>query len=111
MTMRAKVLIGGILIGLAVLASSTGVLVAQEPTAMPGSTAMAGQMDMTDGATPGADDAEMAAQMERMMEQCASMMEMMTMMMGMMGGDMSGMMDGEDMSGMGGADATPSPAP
>ena len=110
MTSRAKAAIGGVLVGLAVLASTTGALVAQESTPA-ADRAMADDMTMMAAGTPAPGDAEMTAQMQQMMEQCTQMMEMMSMMMGMMG-DMEGMqgMEGmEGMEGMPGAAATPAP--
>ncbi len=96
-TTRGKATIGGVLVGLLVLALTTGSLFAQEPTATPGGTATPDHMATTSAATPEAADPQTAGQMERMMEQCLAMMEMMSM---MMGGDMAGTMEGQDMQGM-----------
>lgn len=109
-TMRTKAAIGGVLVGLALAVSTTGALLAQEPTTGPDTTPMAGDMGMMEAATPAADGAGMAEQMQRMMEQCIQMMQMMQMMMGMMGGN-SGMMGGQGMEGMGGMEGMPAGTP
>ena len=92
---RVTVVIGGALVGLALLTATAGLLSAQEPDAAAAGTPMADHGAMM----PGAD----TEKMEQMMDQCLAMMEMMSMMMGMMGGDMSGM------EGMPAAASTPEP--
>ena len=89
-------LIGGVLIGLATVTATNGLL-PQESTAAAGGVPMAGQAVLPQAATPAADDVAMADKMDRMMDQCLAMMEMMS---AMMGGDMAGMMSGEGMEGM-----------
>ena len=130
-TTLGKTAIGGALIGLAVLAVTTGALVAQEPTApaggtptpdhagmmggmaaMPGGTPTAGEMHETMhrmmDAMHGAGTSDrmheaMGPDGERLMEQCVAMMQMM--------GMMSGMMSGQGMEGMMGMPSpTPTPA-
>lgn len=99
-------LIGGVLIGLALLTAINGLL-PRESTAAAGGAPMAAQAVMLQAATPAADETEMAEKMERMMDQCLAMMEMMS---AMMGGDMSGMMGGEGMQGMAGMEDMPAAA-
>ena len=82
---RSKAVIGGVLIGLALLVLTVGPLLAQDSTAAPGGTPTGGDMSMMGAATPSARD-------QQMMEQCMAMMKMM---MGMMGGDMSGTTGGD----------------
>ena len=119
-TILGKAAVGGARIGLAVLASTTGALVAQEPTAPPGGTPTPGEMHETMhrmmDAVHGAGTSDrmheaMGPDGERLMEQCSAMMAMMGMMAQMMGGDMSGMMGGQGMEGMMGMPSpTPTPA-
>ncbi|MGH2532802.1 MAG: hypothetical protein ACRDJW_10925 [Thermomicrobiales bacterium] len=131
-TIRGKVTLGGVLVGLAVLALTSGPLLAQTEPPAADATPTADQMDMMGDATPVAGGMPMVGEMhelmhqmmdtmhgpgtsdrmheamgtegEQMMEQCAAMMGMMGMMMGMMGGQ--GM---EGMEGMQGMDGTPMP--
>lgn len=94
-------LIVGVLIGIAMLTGTSGLLAAQE------STPAADEPMMMDMATPGAMDADMTANMQQMMDQCTAMMEMMSM---MMGGDMAGMMGDAGRQGMMGTpEAMPAP--
>ncbi len=125
-TIRSKAALGSALIGLALLALTTGPLFAQTATPEADATPTSDHMGMMDAATPGAEAAtseelhQMMHQMmdtvhgvgtsermheamgprgEELMAQCAAMMGM----MGMMGdGGMSGMMGGQgmDMEGM-----------
>ena len=103
---RGKAVIGGGLIGLAVLALTTGLLAAQQSAEGVGGTPAAADMGMMGAATPDAGDAKSPEEMQQMMEQC---MEMMDMMMGMMGGDMSGMMGDQGMKEMPAATPTAMP--
>lgn len=82
---RTKAAIGGVVIGLALLAHSGGGLLAQESTATPSASSMGGMSMM--GGTPAAGQSQMAQQMEQMMADCMNMMQMMQSMMGMMGMD------------------------
>jgi hypothetical protein len=95
-------LLAGVLIGLATITATNGLLAAQA------STPAADQPTMMEMGTPSATDAEMAAQMEKMMEQCMAMMKMMS---AMMGGDMAGMMREEGIQGMEGMDEMPAATP
>ncbi len=97
----------GVLLGFALLAATSGQLIAQESTPETASAGMGDEAAMMQGTTPEAGSAEMAEKMDRMMDQCLAMMEMMSM---MMGGDMSGMMGGEGMQGMEGMEDMPAAA-
>ena len=109
--MKSRVtVVFGVLLGLVLLAGTSGQLVAQESTPESESAAMGDDAAMMQAATPGASDAEMAEQMTQMMDQCLQMMQMMSMMMGMMGGqDMEGMQGMAGMEDMPAAAATPTP--
>lgn len=102
--MKSQVIsvVGGVLLGVATLTATNGLLAAQEATPPTDQTTM---MQM---GTPTATDAEMAAKMDQMMDQCLAMMKMMNSMMGMMGGEgMEGMQGMEGMEEMPQAAATP----
>jgi hypothetical protein len=93
MKKQIATLVGGLLIGLATLAATNGLLAAQVSTPTAASAAVSKEATMRQMETPVAMDAAMAA----MMDEFPAMMQMMR---AMMGGDMAGMMGGEEMPGM-----------
>lgn len=105
MRTRAKVAIGGALIGLSMVTATALPLAAHESSSA-GGTPTVDQDTMKQTTTPESGDAEMAKTKDQMMDQCLAMMEMMSSMMGMMGG--ADMPDMEGMEGMQGVEDMPS---
>jgi hypothetical protein len=106
MKTRRTAVIGGILIGMATLATS-GLVGGPWATAAAGGVPMVDQGVVHYMATPESDHAQMTEKMEQMIDECLTMMKNMNAMMGMMGGDMSGMRGGEGMDEMPQVSATP----